>query len=66
MVVVLGLQRWSGGWSIGVPQINIMCACPVAGRVGNRLHLIDRQRPRPRTHTFIDEFITEGLPARNL
>ena len=56
---VLWLQRWRRGWSRSLPTVD---AKWLAGaREENRLDMIDRRRPRPWTHMFADEIITEAL-----
>ena len=56
---MLWLQRWRRGWSRSLPAVD---AKWLAGaREEQRLDMIDRRRPRPWTHIFIHEIITEGL-----
>ena len=58
-VYVLWLQRWRRGWSRSLPSVD--AKLPAGARDENRLHMIDRRRPRPWTHTEEHEIITEDL-----
>jgi len=59
VVLVPGLQRWRRGWSRGFPTVD---AKWIAGaRAENQVDISDRHGPRPWTHTFVGEIITQGL-----
>ena len=58
-VYVLWLQRWRRGWSRSLPEVD--AKWPAVAREEQRLHMIDRRRPRPWTHIPGHEIITEGL-----
>ena len=58
-VYVLWLQRWRRGWSRSLPEVD--AKWPAVAREEQRLHMIDRRRPRPWTHINILEIINQGL-----
>ena len=58
-VYVLWLQRWRPGWSRSLPEVD--AKWPAVARVEQRLHMIDRRRPRPWTHTYMREIINQDL-----
>ena len=58
-VYVLWLQRWRRGWSRSLPEVD--AKWPAVAREEQRLHMIDRRRPRPWTHTLEREIINQGL-----
>ena len=58
-VYVLWLQRWRRGWSRSLPEVD--AKWPAVAREEQRLHMIDRRRPRPWTHIPGHEIITEDL-----
>ena len=58
-VYVLWLQRWRRGWSRSLPSVDAKWAA--GARDENRLHMIDRRRPRPWTHAFMREIINQDL-----
>ena len=62
VVIVPGLQRWKRGWSRGFPTVD---AKWIAGaRAENQVDISDRRGPRPWTHTYIHEIITQGRFGR--
>ena len=58
-VGVLRLQRWKRGWSRSFPAVD--AKWPAGARDENRLHMIDRRRPRPWTHAERSEIINQDL-----
>ena len=58
-VYVLWLQRWRRGWSRSLPEVDAKWLA--VAREEERLHMIDRRRPRPWTHAEEHEIITEDL-----
>ena len=58
-VYVLWLQRWRRGWSRSLPEVD--AKWPAVAREEQRLHMIDRRRPRPWTHIPGHEIINQGL-----
>ena len=58
-VYVLWLQRWRRGWSRSLPSVDAKWAA--GARDENRLHMIDRRRPRPWTHAEMREIVNQDL-----
>ena len=58
-VYVLWLQRWRRGWSRSLPEVDAKWLA--VAREEQRLHMIDRRRPRPWTHTLEREIIKQDL-----
>ena len=58
-VYVLWLQRWRRGWSRSLPEVD--AKWPAVAREEQRLHMIDRRRPRPWTHAECHEIINQDL-----
>ena len=58
-VYVLWLQRWRRGWSRSLPEVDAKWLA--VAREEQRLHMIDRRRPRPWTHAEPHEIINQGL-----
>ena len=58
-VYVLWLQRWRRGWSRSLPEVDAKWLA--VAREEQRLHMIDRRRPRPWTHTKMREIINQDL-----
>ena len=58
-VYVLWLQRWRRGWSRSLPEVDAKWLA--VAREEQRLHMIDRRRPRSWTHIPRDEIINQDL-----
>lgn len=58
-VYVLWLQRWRRGWSRSLPEVDAKWLA--AAREEQRLHMIDRRRPRPWTQLQPHEIINQDL-----
>ena len=58
-VYVLWLQRWRRGWSRSLPAVDAKWLA--VAREEQRLHMIDRRRPRPWTHVKRHEIINQDL-----
>ena len=58
-VYVLWLQRWRRGWSRSLPEVDAKWLA--VAREEQRLHMIDRRRPRPWTHIPGNEIINQDL-----
>ena len=58
-VYVLWLQRWRRGWSRSLPEVDAKWLA--VAREEQRLHMIDRRRPRPWTHAERHEIINQDL-----